>query len=153
MSTDLVEHFYSSFAAKDGAAMAACYSDDIVFEDPAFGELHGEDARDMWRMLCGRATDLTIEHTILEASDSAAKVNWIASYTFAGGRKVRNDIVASMRFADGKIVDHRDVFDLWKWSRQALGLPGMLLGWSPPMQKKVRATALGNLAKYQSKKT
>jgi ketosteroid isomerase-like protein len=152
MSKDLVEHFYSSFAAKDADAMAACYADDIVFEDPAFGELRGEDARDMWRMLCARATDLTIEHTILDSSDSAAKVNWIASYTFsAGGRHVRNDIVASMRFADGKIVEHRDVFDLWKWSRQALGVPGMLLGWSPPMQKKVRATALGNLAKYQAK--
>lgn len=149
MTAELVDRFYSSFAEGQSEVMAACYHDDVVFEDPAFGELHGEDARDMWRMLNARATDLTLTHTILEASDSAAKVNWIADYTFSTGRSVHNDIVATMRIEDGLIVDHRDVFDLWKWSRQALGLPGVLLGWSPPLQKKIRATALSGLRKYQ----
>lgn len=103
----------------------------------------------MWRMLCGRATDLKLTYTILEASESSAKVNWIADYTFSSGRHVRNDIAATMRIEERLIVDHRDVFDMWKWSRQALGLPGLLLGWSPPLQKKVRATALSGLRKYQ----
>ena len=129
--------------------MAACYSDDIVFEDPAFGELHGEDARDMWRMLCGRATDLDITHTVLEVSGTNALVTWIAKYTFSTGRHVRNDIRATMRIEDDLIVDHRDEFDLWKWSRQALGLPGLLLGWSPPMQHKIRQTALNGLRNFQ----
>ena len=152
MTRDLVDRFYSAFAAADGEAMAACYGDDITFEDPAFGKLHREDARDMWRMLCGRAKDLTIDYTILDASDTAAKVNWIANYTFSTGRPVRNDVTATMRFEDGLIADHRDEFDMWKWSRQALGLPGLLLGWSPPLQKKVRATALGGLRAYQASK-
>lgn len=149
MTAELVDRFYSAFAEGDAETMAACYSDNIVFEDPAFGELHGEDARDMWRMLCGRATDLKLTYTILEASESSAKVNWIADYTFSSGRHVRNDIAATMRIEERLIVDHRDVFDMWKWSRQALGLPGLLLGWSPPLQKKVRATALSGLRKYQ----
>ena len=55
-----------------------------------------------------------------------------------------------MQIEDGLIVDHRDDFDIWKWSRQALGMPGMLLGWSPPLQKKVRDTALSGLRAYQS---
>lgn len=147
---ELVDRFYSALARADGDAMAACYSIDVVFEDPAFGELHGEDARDMWRMLCRRATDLEVTHTILEASESDARVNWIASYTFSTGRKVRNDIVATVRVEDGLIVDHRDAFDLWRWSRQAIGLPGLLFGWSPPLQKKIRTTALTGLRKYQA---
>lgn len=150
MSTGVVDTFYSSLAQGDGDAMAACYADDIVFEDPAFGELRGRDAGDMWRMLCSGATDLTVEHHILESSENVVRTNWIATYTFtATGNKVRNDIEATMTFRDGKIVGHRDRFDMWKWSSQALGVPGKLFGWSPPLRSKVRATALGNLATFQ----
>ena len=145
-------HFYSSLQAGDGDAMADCYGDNIVFEDPAFGELHGEDAGDMWRMLSSRGSDLKLNFRVLEASATAARVNWIATYTFSSGRPVRNDIMATMMIEDGKIVDHRDVFDFWKWSSQALGLPGKLLGWSPPMKAKVRSGALKSLAKFQEQK-
>ncbi len=132
--------------------MAACYRDDVVFEDPAFGELRGEDARNMWRMLCGRATDLEIDHTIISAAHTDAQVNWVANYTFSTGRPVRNDIIATFHIEEGLIVDHRDDFDLWKWSRQALGLPGLLFGWSPPFQTKIRTTALAGLHRYQTDK-
>ncbi len=153
MSHELVDRFYTSLRDGRGEDMAACYSDEVVFEDPAFGELHGENARDMWRMLCERSTDLTLEHTVLESTANSAKVNWIANYTFSTGRHVRNDITASMRIENGLIVDHRDQFDMWAWSRQALGAPGLLLGWSAPMKKKVRSTARGNLERFQAKKT
>lgn len=152
MAHDIVDRFYTGLAEGNGDKMVACYRDDVVFEDPAFGELRGEDACDMWRMLCERSTDLTLEHTVLESTDTTAKVNWIAEYTFSTGRPVRNDITATMQISDGLIVDHRDVFDLWSWSRQALGLPGVLLGWSPPMQKRIRSTARGNLARFQAKR-
>ncbi len=152
MSHDLVSSFYHSFASGDGDAMATCYADEVVFEDPAFGELRGSDAGDMWRMLCSNASDLKVEHTVEHADDVSAQVHWIATYTFsATGRPVRNDIMATMRISDGKIVDHRDQFSFWKWSSQALGVPGKLLGWAPPFQKKVRSTALGNLAKFQAR--
>lgn len=151
MSTDIVNTFYTSLAQRDGDAMAACYSEDIVFEDPAFGELRGGDAGDMWRMLCSSDTDLALEHHILESSDTVIRTNWIATYTFtATGNKVRNDIEATMTFRDGKIVDHRDHFDMWKWSGQALGLPGKLFGWAPPLRAKVRSGALDSLAKFQA---
>lgn len=152
MSNDVVDRFYTGLAERDAEAMVACYSDDVVFEDPAFGELRGRDAGDMWRMLCSSDTDLKVEHRILESTDSTVRTNWIAEYTFtATGRPVRNDIEATMTFRDGQIVDHRDEFDFWKWSSQALGLPGRLLGWSPPLRSKVRATALANLSKFQAR--
>lgn len=152
MIHEVVDRFYTSLAAGNGDDMAACYSDDVIFEDPAFGELRGEDARDMWRMLCERSSDLTVKHTVLESTETSAKVNWIATYTFSTGRPVRNDITATMQLTDGLIRDHRDNFDMWSWSRQALGVPGLILGWSPPMRKKVRSTARGNLERFQSKR-
>lgn len=151
MSTELVTTFYEALAARDGETMASCYSDDIVFEDPAFGVLKGRDAGDMWRMLCSSDTDLAVTHTIKNVTDTEATANWIAKYTFtATDRAVRNDVTATMKFRDGKIVDHRDVFDFWKWSSQALGAPGKLLGWTPILKAKVQKTTRGNLEAFQA---
>ena len=48
----LIKDFYQAFAALDAETMASCYHKDILFEDPAFGVLKGEKAKNMWRMLC-----------------------------------------------------------------------------------------------------
>ncbi|CAN5816435.1 nuclear transport factor 2 family protein [soil metagenome] len=151
MSKNLVDTFYGALAEHDGEAMAACYHENIVFEDPAFGVLTGKDAGDMWRMLCATDTDLTVTHTVLEATPTTATTNWIATYTFTTtGRPVRNDVTARMTILDDKIVDHRDTFDFWKWSSQALGTTGKLLGWSPFLKAKVRTTTRQSLDKYQA---
>lgn len=153
MLSSFADTFYVSFAQRDGEAMAACYGDDAVFEDPVFGELHGGDVGDMWRMLCSRGTDLYVEHRILETTDTTVRTNWTANYTFsATGNTVHNDVEATMTFRDGLIVEHRDRFDFWKWSTQALGLPGRLFGWAPPLRSKVRSTALQNLAAFQAER-
>ena len=61
-----------------------------------------------------------------------------------------NDIQARFVFRDGKICEHHDTFDLWRWSRQALGTTGLLLGWTPLVQGKVRQQALKGLRAFQA---
>jgi hypothetical protein len=39
----LITRFYQAFQRLDAEAMSACYTDDVVFSDPAFGELRGRD--------------------------------------------------------------------------------------------------------------
>ena len=129
--------------------MARCYHDDVRFEDPAFGELRGEQARGMWRMLCARAQDLSIEASAIEADDVQGRARWDAHYTFSQtGRRVHNRVDAAFGFRDGRICEHRDHFGFWRWSRQALGAPGVLLGWTPWLQQKVRRQARANLERF-----
>ena len=52
---------------------------------------------------------------------------------------------------EGLIATQRDRFDFWAWSRQALGPPGLLLGWTPMLKTKVRAGAAKNLAAYMAR--
>jgi len=52
---------------------------------------------------------------------------------------------------EGLIATQRDRFDFWAWSRQALGAPGLLLGWTPMLKNKVRAGAAKNLAAYMAR--
>jgi ketosteroid isomerase-like protein len=148
----LIDRFYAAFARKDGEAMAACYHPEIRFSDPVFPNLAGPEAGGMWRMLTSRATDLRVEHSAVQADDQTGSAHWEAWYTFATtGRPVHNIIDARFRFRDGLIVEHTDTFDFWRWSRQALGLPGVLLGWTPIIRGKVQGTAGGQLKKFVAK--
>lgn len=149
----LIRHFYESFANNDADGMIACYSDEIEFSDPAFGLLKGADAKNMWKMLVERAKgNIKIEYKNVSATDKKGSADWTADYLFSKtGRKVFNEIHADFEFADGKIIRHTDTFDFWKWSRQALGISGLLLGWSSFLQNKIRQNARESLREYSEK--
>ena len=132
----LIERFYAAFARRDWAGMAACYHPEVHFSDEAF-DLHGADAGMMWRMLCTNGKDLRLEVSGIAADEREGRAHWDARYTFsATGRAVLNRIDARFEFRDGLIVRHVDHFDFWAWSRQALGAPGWLLGWTPLLRAK-----------------
>lgn len=150
---ELIERFYEAFQKRDAEAMGACYADDVVFSDPVFGELRGEEARDMWRMLVRRAQDFSLTFDAVEADERTGGAHWVARYLFSQtGRSVENRIQARFVFRDGRIAEHRDTFDLWRWSRQALGFKGVLLGWTPFVQQAIRAQARKGLDAYRAKR-
>ena len=147
----LIERFYEAFDRHDGAAMAACYAPGARFRDPAFGELSGEEPGAMWRMLTGRAEDLSIELAEHDADERSGSAHWLADYTFTQtGRKVHNDVRARFRFADGLIAEHDDEFGFYAWARQALGPVGLLLGWAPPVKGGVQRKARAGLDEFMA---
>lgn len=144
----VVHRFYSAFAAHDTAGMGACYAEDARFHDPAFGELDAKEVRAMWAMLIRRSNDLRVTFGKVEEDARRAVYEWHAHYTFSRtGRPVHNVIRSVFDLRDGLIVRQRDEFDFWRWSRQALGPVGWLLGWSPLVRNNVRRTARGALAR------
>lgn len=147
----VITRFYEAFQRLDAQGMAACYTDDVRFSDPVFGELQGKDARDMWRMLTSRARDFTLTFDQVQADDRTGSAHWVATYVFSQtGNIVVNNIQARFVFRDGKICEHRDHFDLWQWSRQALGFKGVLLGWTPLVKNAIRAQAQKGLKAFQA---
>lgn len=134
--------------------MLECYHDDITFEDPAFGVLQGEEAKNMWRMLCHtqRGKEFKVITSNIEYTPEAGKAHWEAFYTFSKtGRKVHNVIHATFKFKDGKIINHVDRFNLYKWSKQAMGLKGILMGWTPFFRKKLNNQTRFLLSEFQKK--
>lgn len=148
---DLIKKFYQAFTDLDPETMVSCYHDDIVFEDPAFGVLKGEKAKNMWRMLCDSQKG---KNFIVESSNiTADKAHWEAHYVFSQtGKKVHNIIDAKFEFKDGKIIKHTDDFNLHKWARQALGFKGMLLGGTGFFKKKLNAQTNHLLSKFEKNK-
>ena len=149
---ELLTRFYTAFQQKDAEGMVACYTPDVRFSDPVFPDLVGERAKGMWRMLVGRGKDLRLEFRDIQADARGGSAHWEAWYTFtASGRKVHNVIDAEFTFRDGLIATHTDRFDLYRWTRQALGMKGMLLGWSPLVQGAVRRQAASALDRFLTK--
>lgn len=150
-NAELVVRFYEAFQKLDAEAMARCYADEIAFSDPAFGDLRGEAARDMWRMLTQRAQSFSLTFSDVTADDHVGRARWTANYVFTQtGRTVVNRVDARFVFRNGLIAEHRDSFDLWRWARQALGVKGAVLGWTRFMQRAIRTRARKSLDAYRA---
>ena len=148
---ELIQTFYNSFARLDYTTMQNCYAPDPIFNDPVFGILQGNEVSALWEMLCKNAKDFNLQIEKIEVDGEYGTCNWTANYIFSKtGRKVTNNVKAHMKIENAKITEHTDEFDLYKWSRQALGLPGILLGWSGYLKNKIRYDAKTKLYNYMN---
>ncbi|WP_237708882.1 nuclear transport factor 2 family protein [Gillisia marina] len=87
---ELLHKFYSSFSDGNAQGMIACYHEDIIFQDPAFGILKGDRAKSMWEMLLSKKNGkLSISYDILEVNKEYGKVKWTATYKYGPKKKNR----------------------------------------------------------------
>ena len=142
--------FYNAFASANAEKMCELYHQDVEFQDPAFGILKGTEVCQMWRMLIERSVgNLKIDFSEIKATEYLGSAKWIANYRFSKtNRKVVNSVASKFHFKDGLIIKHIDDFDIWKWSKQALGFKGLLLGWTGFMQKQIQKQAIASLKNY-----
>jgi ketosteroid isomerase-like protein len=148
---ELLQRFYAAFASGDPDGMAASYSPVAHFSDPVFPALDGADIGGMWRMLLGRASDLSVEIEELTADDRHGSATWTARYRLAGsGRQVNNRVRSRFDLGRGVILAQHDSFDFHAWSAQALGLRGRLLGWTPFLRSAVRRQAAEQLREFRA---
>lgn len=145
----LINDFYGAFQERDVNTMASSYLDEAHFSDPVFVNLDAAETRAMWRMFCERGDDLQLAFSDVRADDASGSAHWEPIYTFkATGRKVHNKIDSTFQFKDGRIHQHLDDFDFYRWTRMALGPLGTALGWTPIIQGKVRGQAKAQLRKF-----
>lgn len=145
-----LDAFYEAFNKRDFETMNKIYdTENAVFYDPVFQHLNARDVRKMWKMLCTRGKDLTLKSQVISADDHTGKAQWDAYYTFSGtGKKVINRVKSQFVFKDGQVINHKDEFDLYGWCRQAFGLAGWLLGWTPWFKSKIRQRAKSSLDQF-----
>jgi ketosteroid isomerase-like protein len=149
-----IQKFYEAFHARDAAGMNSCYAPNIVFSDPAFGVLAGEKVFAMWQMLCGRTKELEITFNDIHADDKSGTAHWDAKYFFGPNhRPVHNIVDAAFVFRDGRIVEHTDTFDMWKWTRMAIGGIGIFFGWSFALRSAIQKSTRRQLDDFMQNKS
>ena len=153
-----LENLYLAFSQLDADGMAACYADSARFEDEAFSLRGKHEVAGMWRMLCsatlaGNRADWRLTWRDVQADAQSGQAHWEAYYRFSATKRMVHNIVdANFTFDDeGRILTHHDRFNFWRWSCKALGMPGLVLGWSPMFRKQVRKQARANLDRFLAK--
>jgi hypothetical protein len=152
--TEVITEFYTAFSRHDGDTMAGLYHPDARFYDPVFLHLNAREAGAMWQMLIERSDgNLDIRFRDVQGNQNEGTVIWEAKYGF-GPRKrpVHNIITAKFTCHEGLIVNHRDNFSFHRWSRQAIGFPLFLLGYTGLLQQKVQSQSKKLLAAYLNQK-
>lgn len=152
MSLATITAQYAAFARLDGDVMAACHAEAARFTDEVFDLQGRQQPGGLWRMLCSAAgakapADWKMETSGISEQGGRGRAHREARCRFsATGRLVHHSIEAEFEFDKaGLILRHRDRFDFWRWARQALGTPGLLLGWASFLRAKVRAQAAPDL--------
>ncbi len=146
---ELIIRFYSALQTLNYVEMQKAYHPEAQYHDPIFGHLNFAQVTAMWHMLLTKSQDLQVAFSNINATGAAGKCRWEAWYTFSKtGRFVHNIIWSSFEFKDGKIYRQYDNFSIWRWSRHALGVVGIFLGWSPWIQNEVKEGARANLKKF-----
>lgn len=132
--------YWNALGNRDGATMAACYAPHADFKDEVF-QLEGDAIGRMWKSLFSPGADVRIQTHPLKQTGDVVTGTWEAWYQFQD-RDIHNVIHSTFLLQDGLIVSQRDRFNFWKWSSQALGWKGRLLGWTPLVRKAVQKQAM-----------
>ena len=153
--TNIIETFYQAFAVLDAETMTSCYHNDITFNDPAFGTLKGEKAKNMWRMICqgqkGKNFIVEVSNIKSNSRKQTGSAHWEAHYVFSQtGKKVHNIIEAKFEFRNGKIIKHIDTFNIHTWAKQAIGFKGYIFGGTHFFKKKLNAQTNQLLKEFEN---
>lgn len=146
---ETIHKLYSALQTLDHKGMIQCYHPEATFKDPIF-ELNSKDEiAGMWTILCKSAKKFELHYDEVRADEEEGSARLNAKYLFPQtDRMVHNHINARFKIKKGLIIEHLDTFDFWRWSRQALGFPGLLFGWTSFLQKKVQKQAYKNMKRF-----
>ena len=150
-SETTIHQLYTSIAAGAIPGIEACYAPKVKFHDPVFGTLTNHEVLKMWKMLIEKSKgNLTIDYTILKTNEHKGTAEWTATYTFGKKkRKVKNHIKSEFYFKEGLIIRQNDDFNIWTWSKQALGWSGIFLGWTGYLHRKIQKQAINSLKNFK----
>ncbi|WP_300601123.1 nuclear transport factor 2 family protein [Niabella sp.] len=152
---EIIDLFFTAFKNLDHQAMNALYSDDIVYSDPLFGMLEGEEVKDKWEMVCNdirdfRLTVIKTEEIDHEYATCQWKATWISSLS---KKQIVFEAKSFMRFSGNQIIEHSDGFSLTKWIAQAYGITGQFFGWLNFMKRRVQRNYQQRLQQFSNTKS
>lgn len=145
----VTEHFFGALQRHDVDALVRFYAHEAEFFHPLLGRLTQLQVSAAWRRFVQLTPDLSVRFRIEQVGPGAAEASWTQSYLFhLTGRRV--SVSGTSQFLLGRqggrlqIIKQIDQCDRRQWSRQALGMKGLLLsfvpGWRTFVENELRLT-------------
>lgn len=146
----IVEEFFNAFSVGQVDKMLKLLDENIIYNDPIFGVLNGEEVRDMWMFKCNYLKDFSLTiNAIDELDEEYATCNWTAKFfRNQTGHYLTMNIKSYLKIDNGKITEQSDAYKLSDWLAKVYGLKGRLFGWTGVMKKNEQIKYRGLLEKY-----
>lgn len=149
----IAQQFFDRLSARDVSGAMECCGAQIVYSSPFFEGSFERQGREsvgaMWRAWLRSMPDARIVCDDIRASHEHASAYWTVDYTLPNSfGRVQQRISADLSFAEGKIIRHRDRFNLHEWASREYGTPGSLLGGKRAFQKWAVARERARLAAF-----
>ena len=154
--TEVVERFFESYVRHDHAAMVACLTDDVHFDDYAF-DIRGSAVLAMWHWFCipygDRKEPVNVSDVVVTsacADDIGARYR--VSYLYGRRQRPVDYVIQSVfRLRGGRIAEQHDSFATlteWEFASSAFGFPLAALAITPILRPRVRKKALASLEAF-----
>jgi hypothetical protein len=143
----LVEQLFKAFQSKDTDAIFATYAADCQFDHPLIGRLSKNEFSMAIRAFMRATPDYELAFQINHTDAKRVDVEWTITHIFHLTAKVIKQHGTTTCFlSNNRIVQQIDKFDRRAWSRQAMGMTGLVLsfvpGWRSFIERELRR-ALG----------
>jgi ketosteroid isomerase-like protein len=143
----LVEQHYKAIQAKDADAILAVYAADCRIDHPLIGRMSKDEFSKAVQAFIRQTPDYELEFQISHAGAQRVDAEWALTHVFhLTGRTIRLAGATTYFLSANRITRHIDQFDRRAWSRQAMGMTGLVLsfvpGWRSFVERELRR-ALG----------
>lgn len=143
--------YSNSFEKRNIKAMTACYTSDVIYFDPLFGYLDGEQVTAMWQLRLSDLDQFAIAlEKIADEGDGYYKMKYSISYRKKDNRPVSMNVQVFFKLDQNRIVEQSEAFSVHALLKQERGMIGHLMGWNRMMQQARKNKARKELLKYLS---
>jgi|GEM_PF-68662 len=151
----VVQKYFEAFQQGDWKTMSKSYAPDATFQDPIFPKgLKGNQIGAAWGDITQNIKP-KITFSDIKVDGDTVTAKWNAKYQLDlplfGKNAIDNDITATFKIKDGKIVDHKEHFDLNEYMREATGMGPFSFLMRPVVRPRLRSGALENMNTFLNK--
>jgi hypothetical protein len=147
-----IETYFDAFSKGDYRTMRSLCDPKITFNDPVYTSLQGKSVFALHHFMAERRICPTITIRSISEKGNRVKVKWTNEYEYATYKThISIDVRSIFHFEHTSIISQTDQYNLWKWSKMALGFTGTYLGWTPMFRSTLRRSSQQSLATFIQK--
>jgi hypothetical protein len=141
----IIDRLFKAFQSKDADAILAAYSAKCQFNHPLIGCMSKDEFSKAVQIFIRETPDYELAFQINHVSAKRVEVEWTMTHIFhLTGRIIKQNGKTTCFLSANSVVRQIDQFDRRIWSRQAMGVTGLVLsfvpGWKSFIERELRNT-------------
>jgi hypothetical protein len=147
----VLHRYQQAFSQGSIESIKRCYASDVIYFDPLYGYLHGDQVGYMWASKFAEFATYTISTgELADQGDGYYNMKYDIAYTSRSQMSIKMAVQCFFKIDDERIVEQSEAFSVHELLRQERGLIGHLMGWNRMMQQSRKNKARRMLLNFMS---